>query len=183
MIRKISLAVLSAAILVTGFIAFRNLNYWGRSVMIFKMNSNQPFTRGMGRGRGGFEGSEIQRRPDGSGERFKRPERPDLPDSVGGRHDAETDFRMLPDSLRNSTRTENFRREGGSFRGDNNYNRRDGNFHGGRQINLGTVGWFLAVFALFTLITIGTEKVIKLIRPSKLKKLLQPPKPEETVNQ
>ena len=163
MIRKISLTILSVAILVTGVIAFRNLNYWERSVMIFKLNSNQPFTRGMGRGRGGFGERERTLRPEG----FKRPENSDLPDSVGVRHDAERNFRMMPDSLRQGNKTDDFRGERGSFRGNNNYDRRDGNFHGRGQINLGTVGWFLAVYALFTLVTIGIEKAWKLIRSPK----------------
>jgi hypothetical protein len=170
MIRKISLTILTVAILVTGVIAFRNLNYWQRSVMIFKLNSDQPFTRDMGRGRGGFGEGERPVRPDGTGESHTRAERPDLTDSVNIRSGVERNIRMLPDSLRQSNRTEGFRREEGSFRGNNNHDRRDGNFHGGRQINLGTVGWFLAVYALFTLITIGIEKILQLIRPPKPKK-------------
>jgi hypothetical protein len=181
MIRKISLTVLSVAILVTGFIAFRNLNYWERSGMIFKLNSNQPFTREMGRG--GFGERERSLRPDGSGDSFKRPERPDLPDSVVERYDAERNSRMRPDSIRHSNMTDDFRGERGSFRGNNNHNRREGNFHGRRQINLGTVGWFLAVFALFTLITIVVEKALQLIRFKKPKNILQHKKPEESVNQ
>lgn len=41
MVRKISFAILALAILATGFIAFRKLNYWESSVWIFKLNPKQ----------------------------------------------------------------------------------------------------------------------------------------------
>jgi len=168
MIKRISLTILSAAILVTGFIAFRNLHYWERSVMIFKLNSNQPFERGIEKGSRGFEGRERHQRPEGFREDFERGERPEFHDSIIGEYDESRKSGMVPDSLRQAGRQGDFRGERGSFRGENNFrDRRHGGYRGGNKVNLGTVGWFLAVFALFTLITTGFEKILKFIKRRK----------------
>ncbi|MCK7521384.1 MAG: hypothetical protein MZV64_28725 [Ignavibacteriales bacterium] len=41
MVRKTSFAILALAVLITGVIAFRKLNYWESSIWIFKLNSGQ----------------------------------------------------------------------------------------------------------------------------------------------
>lgn len=171
MIKRISLTILSVAILVTGFIAFRNLHYWERSVIIFKLNSDQPFERGFERGRRGFEGRERHQRPEGFREDFERGERPEFRDSIIGKYEEHRKSGMMPDSLMQAGRQGDFREDRGSFRAENNFrDRRHGGYRGGNKVNLGTVGWFLAVFAFFTLITIGFEKTLKFIKRRKYNK-------------
>ena len=71
MVRKISFALLALAILVTGVIAFRKLNYWESSIWIFKLNSGQltegrsGHDQGDGRGRGGFRDERRPERAEG----------------------------------------------------------------------------------------------------------------------
>jgi hypothetical protein len=158
MVKKISLIILSAAILVTGYFAFRNLNYWERSYRIFNSQSEQPFRKEFRRGPEGFEGRE-------GGERSGRPER-----RIEG---FERRDRAMPDSLRqgfNPGDRENRERmspQGGIKRGGRHGG---GDFQDGQNIRLGTVGWFLAVFASFTVISIYLDKAYNLIRKKKLKK-------------
>jgi len=191
MVRKISFAILSVAILVTGVIALRKLNYWESSVWIFKLNSGQltegrtGHDQGDGRGHSGFrdqrrleraEGIEGRQRP---GERFEGSPMRDFPDSIrerfAGRGPGIRD-RNFPDSLRQefpqefSERSgrippdEGFRQRGGRGRGE---------FRGGKKINLGNVLWYLAVFASFTVAAIYADKWLRLIRKSKKTELCQ----------
>ncbi len=158
MVKKISLTIISLVILIAGIFAINNLHYWERSVRIFKMNSEHT------------EGRSFDRR--GSHERFEREqggrERPDfrnMPDSVRQRIIAERSFQSSSDSLRQrSSRTFSREREALEGRGFDRGGHRGGKFRRGRNVNLGVVGWFLAVFVLFTLVTVYLDKTYKLIR-------------------
>ena len=164
MFRKISTIILMAAIVVTGVIAFINLDYWQRSAWIFQIDSDQQNFR---RGRGGFEGRERHERTEGENRNFDFRERPDLPDSLRNKISDERNFKTLPDSVRQQMRREDFRGGHGSFRGGRGGDRRGGDFRGGNNINLGKASGFLAVFALFTLITIGIDRGFKRFRNRK----------------
>jgi len=168
MVKKISLIILSAAILVIGYIAFSKLNYWERSTRIFSINNmDQSFEGRMGRGPGGFEG-----RGNSQGRvRFERPVIRDLPDSIrtgfgGDRERPVMRDRNTTDSLRQQfRRTDGERIQGvpseGSMR--NGEGRGRGDFSGGRKINLRNVLWFLPVFASFAVIVIYLDKAYCLI--------------------
>jgi hypothetical protein len=171
MIKKISIILFVLAVLVTGYLSFRKLNYWERSVMIFKYDSSQQFNRGRGgRGFGDFERREG---------RPQRPEGVNIPDSIRRRSEGRgsRDFnRSAPgrDSLRVT-------REGGDrvFPGRGELSgglrgmdrRNGGDFRRGQAINLNMVIYYLGVFALFTLIMVYLEKGYRLI--FKQKKLSQ----------
>jgi|GEM_PF-863593 len=178
MVKKFSYIVISLAILAAGYFAVTRLNYWERSIRIFKMNSDQPFEGRMGRGSGGFEGrGDFEGRAgigrqQGSREGFERPAMRELPDSIRARFEAEGGRQMMrnrnvPDSLRQQFRQPGGERfERGSFdggmRGGQGHGR--GELPGGKKINLRNVVWFLAVFASFTVIAIYLDKAAKLIR-------------------
>ena len=187
MVRKISFIILALAILVTGFIAFRKLNYWESSLWIFKLNSGQTTEgrtghgQGYGRGRGGFgdgrrperaEGIERRQRP---AERFEGSPIRELPDSTReifagrGRAPGMRD-RNFPDSLRRELPPD-FREHSDRFPSDAGFRSRDGrergDFRGGKKINLGNVLWYLAAFASFTLAAIYTDIFLRLFRKSK----------------
>ena len=174
MVKKISLIILSLAIVATGIIGAIKLNYWQRSVSIFKVNSyEQQFGRG---GRGpGMEGF-------GRGEGMRDGMRRELPDSIRQRFAGEGrsdslyrrgrgmgDQQMRRDESGRGYREEGMARgEGGLERGTRSQGHRGGeDFRGGKKINLDTVGWFLAVFASLVVIVIYIEKAIKLIRKKK----------------
>ncbi len=148
MIKKICITLFVLVILVTGYISFGKLNYWERSVMIFKYDSSQQFNRGRGgRGFGDFEGRgdrEFSRaRPGNDTSRVTRE----------GRERSFSERGELPGGLRGIDR-----RNGGDFRR-------------GRAVNLNMVTSYLGVFALFTLIMVYLEKGYRLI--FKQKKLTQ----------
>lgn len=179
MIKKAVYLIISTAVLVSGYLALGRLNYWERSVRIFKFDTDQPIE---GRGRGGFEGRE-------SGRGTTRPDFRNLPDSVRqrfgnreGRGPAGTEASNVPDSLRSRFEAERGRRgqEGRSIpdsmrREYRNYNgegpgfeagMRGGSDHGrggiaGKKINLGNVWWFTAVFASFTVVIIYIDKLVR----------------------
>ena len=187
MVRKISFAILALAILITGVIAFRKLNYWESSIWIFKLNSGQliegrnGYGQGDGRGRGGFrderrpekaEGIEGQQRP---GERFEESQFRELPDSVresftGRGRGPGMRGRNFPDSLRREFSQE-FSERTGRIPNDAGFSSRDGrgrgDFRGGKKINLRNVVWYLAAFASFTIVAIYADKALKLIRKRK----------------
>jgi|WetSurMetagenome_2_1015567.scaffolds.fasta_scaffold00018_44 hypothetical protein len=175
MIKKIIYLIISVAIVTTGVIGFTKLNYWSRSVSIFKVSSSeQTFGRGgPGSGRGEF----------GRGEGFRR----ELPDSVRQRFEREGRF---PDGMNRQRADSSFSRgrgfNGQGMRGREFGDRRGesgrepgsgefergmgrggegrGEFRGGSKINLETVGWYLAVFAALAVVAIYIEKGIKFIR-------------------
>jgi hypothetical protein len=172
MIRKISFLLLSIGIVVVGYIAFRELSYWERSVRIFKY---EPETAFQGRGGRGFEGRSNNRgrngieRPGGRDQGFERPERRALPDSIRQRLEARREGvrergRNIPDSLRrdfaeNRLDRASFMREG---RGGDRHGR--GGLPDGRKMNLRNVYRFLAVFSLFTVVVIYLDKAICLMK-------------------
>ena len=161
MIKKISLKIVALIIVISGIVAFNQLHYWERSVRIFSSNSEQSFGRETDRRRGGSERSEFRGRTNESGDRFERPDFRNLPDSIRERMISEGEFPLLPDSL-NRRRSHEDRPDRSSFGGENNFrDRRHGGSRRGQSINLGNVGLFLAVFALFTLITIYSDRAFK----------------------
>jgi hypothetical protein len=179
MVKKIGIILFVLAILVTGYLSFKKLNYWDRSVMIFKYDSSQPFNRGRGgRSFGEFERREGAARPEFR-EGMQRPEGMNIPDSLrqGTAGRGQRAFnRMRPgsDSL-NITRGERnseFSERGdfrGGIRGQEGNGGRD--FRRGNTVNLRTVLYYLGVFALFTVIVVYIEKGYRLI--FKQKKLTQ----------
>jgi hypothetical protein len=176
MVKKTAIIILIIIVLVTGYISFRKLNYWDRSVMIFKYDSSAQFFRGRGgRGFGEFEGRMgVERRPDFR-EGMPRPGGMNIPDSLMRRTEGrrERNFnrpRPGTDSLatRRIARGRDFPVRGdfgGGGRVRGGLNRR------GNSVNLSMVWNYLAVFALFTLIMIYLEKGYRLI--FKHKKLTQ----------
>ena len=133
MAKKIGIIILSAAIIVIGVVAFNRLHYWERSVRIFTTNE-QTFKGDFDRRRSGFEGN-----------RTERITRENLPDNLI-QQKAET-FRRGRDSFRQR-----------NFEGDRN-GRRD--YRRGSNVQLRNVGWFLAVFALFTTGTIYIDRLVR----------------------
>ena len=81
--------------------------------------------------------------------------------------------KAIPDSLRqrfssgDSGNRDRMSTEDGMMRGGRHGG---GDIRDGKKIRLGTVGWFLAVFASFTVISIYLDKAYNLIRRKKLKK-------------
>ena len=66
MVKKISYILIAVAIAVAGFIGLKKLNYWERSVWIFKLdNKTQSFEGRGGRGGGDSFGRPGQRSPHG----------------------------------------------------------------------------------------------------------------------
>lgn len=159
MFRKISTIVLMVAIVVTGVLAFVSLHYRENSARIFQINNEQQNFRD---GRGEFEGRDRSEKPNGENRDFEFRERPDLPDSLRNKFTDKRNFEALPDSVRQQMRREDFRGDHGSFRGDHG-----GDFRKGGSVNLGKASGFLAVFALFTLITIGIDRGFKKFRNRK----------------
>jgi len=138
MVRKLIFSLLSLAIVITGAFAFRKLNYWERSVYIFDY-------REMDRR---FEGRDGRRPAE-----FNRSR-----ESSDGR-----EFRGRPDG----EFTEN--REGRSSfgpgdRGRDGHGHGRGDFHGGKQIRLRNVLWFLAVFSAFTVVSVYLDRIWLRIR-------------------
>jgi hypothetical protein len=172
MVKKISILLLVAGVLTTGYLSFRKLNYWNRSVMIFKINSSeQSFP-----GRGGRGFGEFERRESGEGrpefrESMQRPGRMNIPDSLRRRSEgrAQRNYNRMgnaPDSLafRRMTTDTTFSARGGfggRMRGGDMNGGRD--FRRGKTVNLNLVIYYLAVFALFTLIMVYLEKGYRLI--------------------
>jgi len=175
MVRKISLIIFSAAILFAGFTGAKRLRYWERSVWIFKISEQQDrFDR---RG-GGNYGRPEESRNDGERDRSARfegeRERSDRQRPVVFRDSIRAEFELRersirqpgrnePDSLRHQLRVGVIEpTETGSFergRADRDQHGRGG-FRGRKKVSLRNVGWFLAVFASFTVIIIYQDKLL-----------------------
>jgi hypothetical protein len=170
MVKKISILVIVAAVLITGFISLKRLNYWEKTVFIFKLNSSgQSFEGRGGRGPGGFDSREgFERRP-GQGEGTFRRERMNIPDSIRVR--TEDGGARFEGRLRNRPGRQGVATRDTTYSGRGSFNGRmrdmDGpggrDFRGRNSINLNNVIYFLAVFAFFTVITIYLEKIFCLI--------------------
>ena len=154
MAKKISYIVLSIAILICGYFAFTRLNYWERSIRIFKLsNSAQSFEGRRMRGpgalrdnratgdRGGFnrqegfrgrsEGSEVRQLPDSIRAKFG---------AIDGRQGMRN--RNVPDSLRRMSMV-NRRDISGRGQFDSGmrggHGRGRGELPGGKKINIRNV--------------------------------------------
>jgi len=167
MIKKISILILVAVVLTTGYLSLRKLNYWNRSVMIFKINSSEQSFQGRGgRGFGEFEGRERGADRPEFRESMQRPEGRNIPDSLRRRPDGRGQrnynrMRTGPDSLAATriTRDTTFSARGdfgGRPQGIGRNESRD--FRRGKTVNLNMVPNYLAVFALFTVIMVYLEK-------------------------
>jgi len=166
MVKKISYILIAVAIAVAGFIGLKKLNYWERSVWIFKLdNKAQAFEGHGGRGGGDSFGRSGPGRPRG----FEREEVREMPDSIrrqfasrGERSDMRN--RNIPDSLRRDQFRRNDREQMGApafERGPREGGGRErgrGEFGEGKKIYLKNIYWFTAAFALFTVIMIYLDK-------------------------
>jgi hypothetical protein len=178
MVKKTGIILFVLAILVTGYLSFKKLNYWDRSVMIFKYDSSQPFNRGRGgRVYGEFEGRGAARPELREG--MQRPGGMNMPDSVRQRMAGrgQRSFNIITtsgDSL-NLTRAERnteFSERGGFAGGVRGQERNGGrDSRRGKTVNLNMVIYYLGSFALFTLMTVYFEKGYRMI--FKQKKLTQ----------
>jgi len=166
MLKRITTITISIAILIVGIIGFNRLHYFERSARIFKTNSTQSFRRGHF-DRGGEEGRNF--RPQrGTFDENPRHDFQNLPDSLQQKMIKENEFSAVNDSIREG-RTRAFSDDRGEFRerGSGDRGRGGHDFRRGKNIQLGNVGWFLAVFAGFTLITFLIDDKICSIRRKK----------------
>jgi hypothetical protein len=173
MVKKISVIIIVTVVLVTGYISLKKLNYWERTVLIFKLNSSgQSFEGRGGRGMRGPEGREGFERRQGTGEGTHRGERMIAPDSMrirfeGGGQRFDRRVRNRPDSVFSGRmeRRDTLYSGRGSFNGRmrDSDGRGGRDFRGRKSINLNNVLYFLSVFAFFTVIVIYLEKAICLI--------------------
>jgi hypothetical protein len=158
MVKKISILLLVAAILITGFISLKKLNYIDRSAMVFRVESSAFPNQARGErqatgdrpARQGFEERGVRPGFEGRGRNFS--ERGSV------RRDSLRSDRQIPDRFGNDS----ISRIRGSF--DGGFRREDdGNERGsrsGKSINLSNVLYFLSVFAAFTVIAIYVDKAI-----------------------
>lgn len=161
MTRKISFLILSLAILAAGVTGFSRLRYWERSVRIFTYKDNGSFEGRPGRGGGNFE-REFP------GSRMR-----EIPDSLRARFEARESRQRRDMEERNFSGTPRFRppQEGmiGMERGTFDRGMRPGReggrgeFSRGKKVNLSGVGWFLAVFASFTVLAIYFDRILCLL--------------------
>lgn len=165
MVKKISYILIAIAIVVAGFIGLKKLNYWERSVWIFKLdNKAQSFE-----GRGGRGGGDSFRRPGPESPRgFEREGVREMPDSIrrqfaSGGERSDMRNRNIPDSLRRDQFRRNDKEQMGApafERGPRDRGGRErGEFGGGKKIYLKNIYWFTAAFALFTVIIIYLDRV------------------------
>ena len=166
MVKKISYILIAVAIAVAGFIGLKKLNYWERSVWIFKLDNKTQSFEGRG-GRGG--GDSFGRPGQGSPHGFEREGVREMPDSIrrqfasrGERSDMRN--RNIPDSLRRDQFRRNDREQMGApafERGPREGGGREkgrGEFGEGKKIYLKNIYWFTAAFALFTVIIIYVDR-------------------------
>jgi len=170
MLKRIITITISVAIIIAGIIGFNRLRYFDRSVRIFKMDNEQSF-RGGRFERGGEEGHNF--RPQrGTFDENRRQDFQNLPDSVQ-RILREREFPAANDSIREG-RIGAFPGDRGEFRerGTGDRGRGGHDFRRGKSVQLGNVGWFLSVFAGFTLITVLVDDKICSIRRRKKRQQL-----------
>jgi hypothetical protein len=136
MVKKISVALLVSAILITGFFSFKKLNFYEKSIMVFRLKSS-GFPTEL---RGGRDGSQ-------SGEHLRINQRFSENDTLRSRR-GEQGF-----VTHGNNSQEGFRGQGQERRGS----------HGnGKLLNLNNVIFYLAIFAFFTAISIYAEKACRL---------------------
>jgi len=152
MVKKISYIIISVAIVVAGYIALEKLNFWERSVWIFKTSSSQlPFEGRSGRGRDAFDGRPVPgnrpefNRQEGRYQRFERGGRREIPDSIR-------------QQLRSSDRGEmRVRQQSERFESEDGRHGR-GEFQRGKKVYLKNVIWFTLAFSFFTLIVLYLDR-------------------------
>jgi hypothetical protein len=166
MVKKIGIIVFVIAVVAVGYISLKKLNYLERSFAIFKLDSSSQVFEGRGgRGFGEQNGGGHAGMRSGLREGGERSGRINVPDSV------RRNFQNY--DQRNIGREAN--RRDTVFIGRGEFNGRPGGHEGfegrgdrrGSTINLKMVGYYLAVFALFTLIVVYIEKGYRLIFKSK----------------
>jgi hypothetical protein len=158
MVKKAGIVMLVIVILAAGYVSFKKLSYLERSIAIFKLESpSQSFE--------GRDGRNENFRP-GFREGMQNQGRTNMRDSLRAREDirgqrgAGRDFYKSENRdfnrLRRDTINSAGERFGGRMRGPDGFGG-----HGdrrGKTINLNMVGYYLAVFAFFTLIVVYIEK-------------------------
>jgi hypothetical protein len=178
MVKKISILILVAVVLATGYLSLRKLNYWNRSVMVFKINSSEQSFQGRGgRGFGEFEGRETGAGRPEFREGMQRPGRMNMPDSLRRRSDGrgQRNFNRMRSGADSLATGRPARDTTFLARGDFGGRMREGDINRGRDfrqskaVNLNLVIYYLAVFALFTLIMVYLEKGYRLIFKKKTK--------------
>lgn len=158
MVRKISLTIFSLAIVCIGIIAFNNLHYWERSVRIFETRTEQPSRRGGDRTPQNFDRNSLP-------ERFQR-QAPDTIHSENERNEPGITQDTTSTPQNRGERTENIRENRDFREGTADRSRNDrGDFRGRSrsEVRLANVGWFLGVFALFTVVTVYIDKLFKIL--------------------
>lgn len=146
MIRKISSAILSVAILIAGIIAFGKLNYRESSLWVFKLNPS----------RHAEQKAERVIAEDSSGERTR-----------GGRRGRAAGSKSAITENRRNENTMNVAEEivpvPSEERTMSRGRRVRAFFPGEKKINLKNVLLYLAVFASFTVITIYTDRLFRFL--------------------
>lgn len=174
MIKKLLYVLISLAVIVTGVYSFKKLDFYERSLRIFKAGNQTRFFEGRG-----DRGSDRFRIPPDSimsAGRFNRGGGRNIPDSLARRSGRP----LPPEGFRNNGRGNEFRgmqRPGGEMRQGRQQpgneesgfvprgNRNDGRrgYFGGQKVRLANIWLFLSVFALFTVITLWTDRFVCLI--------------------
>ena len=132
MVKIISILLLVAAILITGFISMKKLNYIDRSAMVFRVESSA------------FPNQARGERQITADRRVRR--------------DNLTSGRQIPGRFENDSISRIRGSFDGGFRRHDDGNERG--IRGGKSINLNNVLYFLSVFVAFTVIAIYVDKAI-----------------------
>lgn len=138
-------------LLLAGIYAFNRLSYWEESVRIFRVDNEQSYNRAGGRHREDFGRGE---RSDFFEREFRQNSR-ELHNENSGPVNSDTLNKV--ENTRTARRTFNGRDFDRSRHHQGGLGRRS-------NVRLENVGLFLAVFALFTVVTIFIEKMLKKIR-------------------
>ncbi|MGW8315040.1 MAG: hypothetical protein ACWGNV_05525 [Bacteroidales bacterium] len=162
--KSVSTLILSVVILAAGYYGATKLRYWERSIWVFK--SATPPQRFERRDRS-FprevplrDGTEQPRPSRDRAERPVPPEnRSDAENSRSGQRAAQNSTQFRQNQERDSEVPPSIRR--GNFDNDRRGHHGPGR---GKKISLGTVGWFLAVFASFTVITLYLDRITQRFR-------------------
>lgn len=159
MAKRIGILIFSITIVLSGIYAFNRLHFWERSARIFQVNSEQFYNRGVTRYHWDFERGERRERKENVGSKnrddFQNENREIQID--GNQISDVSDSLNLAENSRTGRRTFNERDFG---RGHNHR----GNFRRGSNIQLENVGWFLSVFAMFTVVTIFIDKILEKLK-------------------
>ena len=162
MVKKISTIILALGILVSGYFAQRKLNFWEKSIAIFKLNTEEQLSgRGMGRDHGGFAVRENFRQGQGRGMGEGRV----VPDSIRMRFEDRGEVRgmrgrNLPDSLLRNM--ENRRFPGGRMRQGEGFGPGESGII--KKVNLRNIQWHMAIFASLTVIVIYIDKGVRYLK-------------------